>query len=139
MVVQEAVGGGDLQLIGRLTPRQRRSLRQSVVPARRPFLSSEDDGSSDHGADRVQVGVEAHRLALHGFGVGVVHGVLEGSLAVVVLVDRAARVLGLRRGPVRRRTHGTTLRRQATTSDVLIQKLIPSSGLSHFTLKYLNS
>lgn len=74
-------------------------------PARRPsheFFSSEDDGSSDHGADRVQVGVEAHGFALHGLGVGVVHGVLEGSLAVVVLVHRAARVLGFWCGSVQK-------------------------------------
>lgn len=110
-VVQQVVGGEDPP-----------HLCQSVVPARRPspFFSSEDDGWSDHGADRVQVGVEAHRLALHGLGVGVVHGIFKGSLAVVVLMHRTARVLGFRSGSVERRTHGTMLRRRPAISGVFI-------------------
>lgn len=41
---------------------------------------------SNHGADGVEAGVEAHHFALHAFGIGVVHGVLERGLAVAVLV-----------------------------------------------------
>lgn len=40
-----------------------------------------------HCADRVQVGVEPHRLPFHRLGVGVVHGVLKSCLAVVVFVN----------------------------------------------------
>lgn len=52
-----------------------------------------EDPFSDHGADGIQVGVESNGLPLHSLGVGVVHGVLEGGLAVVVFVDGAAGVL----------------------------------------------
>lgn len=54
---------------------------------------------SNHGADGVEARVEAHHFALHAFGVGVVHGVLERGLAVAVLVHRAARELGFVRPP----------------------------------------
>lgn len=54
---------------------------------------SVEDQRSDHGADRIQIWVESNGLPLHSLGVGVVHWVLEGSLAVVVFVDGAAGVL----------------------------------------------
>lgn len=59
----------------------------------RSLSSEEDNRPSDHGADGIQIRIESNSLPLHGLGVGVVHGVLKGSLPVVVFVDRAARVL----------------------------------------------
>lgn len=67
-------------------------LAETVVPWSHLGPSVEDT-FSDHGADSVQIGVESNRLPLHSLGVGVVHGVLKGSLAVVVFVDGAAGVL----------------------------------------------
>lgn len=49
--------------------------------------------TSNHGADRVEVGVEADHFPFSSFRVCVVHGVLERRLPVVVLVDRTSRVL----------------------------------------------
>jgi len=54
--------------------------------------------TSHHGADGVEVGVEADHLPLGRLGVGV-QRVLEGGLAVVVLVDGASRVLSFVRFP----------------------------------------
>lgn len=59
----------------------------------RHFVPSVEDPVSDHGADSIQIGVESNGLPLHSLGVGVVHWVLEGSLTIVVFVDRAAGVL----------------------------------------------
>lgn len=53
-----------------------------------------------HGADRVEVGVEADGLPLGRLGARVVHGVLERRLAVVVFVNRAACVLRFGCSPV---------------------------------------
>lgn len=70
-------------------------LAESVVPLdlRVILFRVVEDPFSDHGADGIQVGVESNGLPLHSLGVGVVHGVLEGGLAVVVFVDGAAGVL----------------------------------------------
>lgn len=65
------------------------------------LVPSGEDRFSDHGADSVQIGVESNRLPLHGLGVGVVHGVLEGSLAVVVFVNGAPGVLSFWCGSIK--------------------------------------
>ena len=53
-----------------------------------------------HCADRVQVGVESHCLPFHWLCIGVVHGVFERCLAIVVFMDWTSRVLCFGCSPV---------------------------------------
>lgn len=46
-----------------------------------------------HCANCVQVGVESYCLPLHRLGIGVIHGVLKGCLAIVIFMNRTSCVL----------------------------------------------
>lgn len=58
---------------------------------------------SNHCANRIEIGIEADNLSLDGFGTGVVHGVFESSLTVVVFMHRAAGELRFIRLPAIKR------------------------------------
>lgn len=74
--------------------------RKKEIPFKKCNVPSKKGPLSNHCADCVEVGVEADHFAFNRLGVGVVHGVLERGLAIVVLVDGAARVLGFISLPV---------------------------------------
>lgn len=53
-----------------------------------------------HCANCVQVGVKSYCLPLHRLGIGVIHGVLKGCLAVVIFMNRTSCVLCFGCSPV---------------------------------------
>ena len=57
-----------------------------------------------HCANCVQVGVESYCLPLHRLGIGVIHGVLKGCLAIVIFMNRTSCVLRFGCSPVRKIT-----------------------------------
>lgn len=74
------------------------TLKETMQSCLRVFLAAPPlrhraRSTSNHGADGVEVGVEADDFPLSSFCVCVVHGVLERGLPIVVLVDRASCVL----------------------------------------------